>query len=119
VLPDVPFEQLDHDQRMLFMKQQVEPAMKPLFQRHDPEKYAEFGCKTCHGDGAEAGNWETPVPSLPMLDFNDLSKHAPQDLEWMKSVIQPTMAKLLREPEYSKENPDGFGCTHCHPIGGT
>lgn len=116
VLPDVPFETLDHDQRIQFMKDTVVPAMQPIFQRHDAKEYAEFGCKTCHGEGAAVGNFEMPNVNLPALDFADLSKHEPADLEWMSKQVKPAMAKLLREPEYSKEAPDGFGCAHCHPV---
>ena len=51
-LPEgVAFEQLDQDQRVEFMKQKVVPAMKPIFQNHDAKKFADFGCKTCHGEG--------------------------------------------------------------------
>src|SRR5262245_3268483 len=55
VLPDVPFDKLDHEQKIAFMKQNVMPAMKPVFQNHDPKKFAEFRCTVCHGDGAKEG----------------------------------------------------------------
>lgn len=114
VLPDVPFDQLDHDQQIQFMKEKVVPTMEPLFKEHDATEFAEFGCKTCHGPGAEKGEFEMPNPELPKLNFADMSKHDPKDLEWMGKVIKPTMAKLLQEPEYTPETPDGFGCVHCH-----
>jgi hypothetical protein len=114
VLPDVPFEKLDHDQQIQFMKEVVVPKMAPLFQAHDAKEFADFGCKTCHGPGAEKGEFEMPNPGLPKLNFKDMSKHKPEDLEWMGKVIKPEMAKLLGEPEYSESTPDGFGCVHCH-----
>ena len=114
VLPDVPFEKLDHDQQIQFMKEKVVPTMEPLFKEHDPKEFAEFGCKTCHGAGAEKGEFEMPNPNLPKLNFADMSKHKKQDLEWMGKVIKPTMAMLLQQPEYTPETPDGFGCVHCH-----
>jgi len=118
VLPDVPFEKLDHDQQIQFMKEVVVPTMGPLFQAHDPKEFAEFGCKTCHGPGAEKGEFDMPNPGLPKLNFADMSKHKKEDLEWMGKVIKPQMAKLLKEPEYSAENPTGFGCGECHTIEG-
>jgi predicted small lipoprotein YifL len=118
VLPDVPFEKLDHDQQIQFMKEQVVPTMAPLFKEHDPKEFAEFGCKNCHGDGAEKGEFEMPNPNLPKLDFADMSKFEKHDIEWMSKVIKPTMAKLLQEAEYSPENPEGFGCMHCHTAAG-
>src|ERR1700749_572091 len=59
-LPDVPFDQLDQDQRANLKKEKVAPAMKPVFQNHDPKMYAEFGCKTCHGKEVEKGHFDMP-----------------------------------------------------------
>jgi len=114
VLPDVPFEQLDHRQRIQFMKQVVVPAMKPLFQNHKPGQLADFGCKTCHGEAADHGEFNMPSDKIPKLNLADLGKFEQVDIEWMKTEIKPTMARLLKEPEYSPENPRGFGCLHCH-----
>lgn len=120
-LPEgVPFDQLDQDQRVEFMKQKVVPAMKPIFQNHDATKYAEFGCKTCHGEQAMQGHFDMPNSDLPKLNFNDqsaMAKFKKEDLEWMAKEVKPTMAKLLSEPEFTPENPKGFGCTDCHTSG--
>jgi hypothetical protein len=113
-LPDVPFEQLDHQQRLRFMEQVVVPAMTPIFQRHDPQEFATFGCKTCHGEGAERGEFHMPNDKLPKLSFSDMSKFEQRDLEWMKTQVKPTMARLLQEQEHSPQTPQGFGCLHCH-----
>lgn len=118
VLPDVPFEQLDHDQQIQFMKEKVVPTMGPLFKEHDAEEFAEFGCKTCHGPGAEQGEFDMPAAHLPKLNFGDMSKFDPKTVEWMGKVVKPTMAKLLGEAEYSPENPKGFGCLQCHTAEG-
>lgn len=114
VLPDVPFDQLDHDQKIAFMKQVVMPKMGPIFQRHDRQQYAEFGCKTCHGPGADEGEFHMPNDELPKLNFADLSKFEQRDVEWMKATVKPTMAQLLQAPELTPDNPDGFGCLDCH-----
>jgi cytochrome c553 len=113
-LPDVPFGDLDYDQRVVFMKQRVVPTMKPLFLNHDAAKYAEFGCPTCHGDSARAGDYEMPNPKLPRLDLENLGKHEAEYVEWMSREILPAMARLVREPMYSEANPDGFSCLRCH-----
>jgi hypothetical protein len=113
-LPDVPFDQLDHDQRMEFMKTVVFPTMKPLFQNHDAKKFAVFQCETCHGKGAADGHFDMPNAELPKLNFGDMSKFKKEDIEWMGKDIKPTMAKLLKLPEYTPENPKGFGCLECH-----
>src|SRR5688572_6062577 len=74
VLPDVPFEKLDHDQQIQFMTERVVPTMGPLFKEHDLKEFAEFGCETCHGEGAEKkGEFDMPNPNLPKLNFADMS----------------------------------------------
>jgi hypothetical protein len=117
VLPDVPYEMLDHDQRVQFMKERVVPAMKPLFQRHDAQEFADFGCKTCHGDAAAAaGDWHMPSHELPAVDFANLDRHDRRDLDWMRDDILPAMARLLGEKPIGRHSPDGFGCLRCHPA---
>lgn len=113
-LPDVPFDKLDHDQRIAFMKQKVVPVMKPIFQNHDAKDFAEFGCKTCHGEQAKDGHFDMPNPKLPKLNFKDMSKFKKEDLEWMKNEVLPTMGKTLGLPLHSNDNPKGFGCLNCH-----
>ncbi|MGE0549572.1 MAG: hypothetical protein AB7O24_13185 [Kofleriaceae bacterium] len=117
-LPDVPFDQLDHDQRAQFMDEKVVPAMAEIFKAYDPQKYAQFGCKTCHGPGAEKGEFHMPNPDLPKLNFSDMSKFKPEALEWMNTKVKPTMASLLKQPEMTKDNPEGFGCLECHTMEG-
>jgi hypothetical protein len=114
VLPDVPFDELDHDQKAEFMKQKVVPAMEPIFKGHDPQEFAEFGCVTCHGEQAKQGHFDMPSTDLPKLNFADMSKFKPEDIEWMQKEVKPTMAKLLGRPEYTPETPTGFGCQNCH-----
>lgn len=116
VLPDVPFEQLDQDQRAEFMKQKVVPVMKPLFQHHDPKHFAEFGCPTCHGAQAKDGHFDMPNPNLPKLNFSDMKKFKKEDVEWMNKEIAPTMSKILNMPLLSRENPKGFSCLACHTM---
>jgi hypothetical protein len=99
VLPDVPFAMLDRDQRARFMEERVVPVMAPLFRAHDPDRYAAFGCKTCHGASRD---FTMPNAALPRLgDQND-----PADVEWMTTTIKPAMAKLLDDPV--------LDCSRCH-----
>ncbi len=115
-LPDVPFDSLDHEQRIQFMKEVVLPTMEPLFKGHDATKYAEFGCKTCHGPSAEQGKFDMPNEGLPKLFGPGMAKFKKEDLEWMGKEIKPTMARLLKQTEYSESNPKGFGCLECHTM---
>lgn len=113
-LPDVPFEQLDHDQKIQFMKEVVVPQMRSLFESHDPEEFANFGCKTCHGPDADRGHYHMPSDELPKLNFSNMSEFEQRDIDFMQIEVKPLMARLLQEPEHSPENPRGFGCLHCH-----
>jgi cytochrome c553 len=114
-LPDVPFEQLDPDQRIEFMKQKVMPELQAIFQAHDAQEFAEFGCVTCHGEQAKQGQFDMPNPSLPKLN-QDMSGFKKEDLEWMSTKVKPAMARLLGRSEWSPDNPQGFGCAACHTF---
>jgi hypothetical protein len=109
----VPFAELDLDHQIEFMKTTVVPAMKPIFQQHDAHKFADFGCATCHGPDANAGDFEMPNDKLPKLDFSDLSQFQTADLDWMQRQVKPTMARLLdlREADDPKQ---GLACLTCH-----
>jgi hypothetical protein len=104
VLPDAAFAELDHDQRMKLMKEHVLPAMTKRFRDHDPKKFAEVTCKTCHAEHS----FEMPNAELPHLDVGDLSGFEERDVEWMKSEIVPAMRDLLEDPS--------LRCGRCHPI---
>jgi hypothetical protein len=113
-LPDVPFDQLDHDQKIQLMKYVIVPKMRPLFQGHDAQKFAQFGCKTCHGPAADNGEFHMPNDLLPKLNFADMSKFKQADIDFMTNEVKPTMAKLLKLPEHTPQNKEGFGCLDCH-----
>jgi hypothetical protein len=110
------FDKLTHDEKMKFMKEKVVPPMKKAFQDFDAKKYAEFGCKTCHGKDPKKTKFKMPNPELPALDFKALEagKQKPKVAEWMAKVVKPEMAKILEQPEMTKDNPKGFGCLECH-----
>ena len=112
------FDKLTHEEKMDFMKKQVVPTMKPLFQDFDKKKFANFGCKTCHGKDPVKSKYKLPNPALPKLDFAALKagKQAPKVAEFMEKSVKPGMAKLLQQPEMSVSNPTGFGCLECHQM---
>ncbi len=113
---DFDFDKLTHAEQVDFMKKQVVPRMKKLFQAFDAKEYATFGCKTCHGKDPQGSKYKMPNPELPKLDFAALKadKQEPKIAAFMTKTVKPEMAKLLHQPEYSDSNPDGFGCLECH-----
>jgi hypothetical protein len=118
---DMAFKDMTADQRVAFMKLTVVPTMKPMFQEFDAKKFAEFNCKTCHGEGAVDGSFEMPNPNLPRLpkpaDFPAYAqdpKHQPW-LKFMGEKVKPEMAKLLKVTEFDpKTNTGDFSCHACH-----
>jgi hypothetical protein len=112
------FSKLSHEEKAEFMKKNVVPAMKTEFQKFDAKKYAEFGCKTCHGKDPKATKFKMPSPDLPKLDFAALQagKQKPETAKFMGEVVKPQMAKILGEKEFDMKHPEagGFGCLECH-----
>ncbi|MBA3538134.1 MAG: hypothetical protein H0T79_00760, partial [Deltaproteobacteria bacterium] len=114
----VPFDKLDHDGKVAFMKKNVMPAMRKAFQNFDAKEFAKFTCKTCHGKDPEKTKYEMPNPELDKLDFAAIKagKQEPKMAEFMAKVVKPEMAKILGEAEMTETNPKGFGCLHCHEM---
>jgi hypothetical protein len=100
------------------MKTKVVPAMKTAFQGFDKKKFANFGCKTCHGKNPEKVKYKMPNPDLPKLDFAALKagKQKPEIAKFMADSVKPGMAKLLEQPMMDEANPKGFGCLECHQM---
>jgi len=103
-------------------------------------------CETCHGVDPDAGGWRMPaVAALPRPVVREAGWEnygAPMDAQmrnaiygysaeasktpraaYMREVVLPGMARLLRRPaydftrtyEYNREH-FAFGCYHCHKV---
>lgn len=112
---DRPFDEMNHETRIAYMKHRVVPTMTPIFQRHDSQKFANFGCETCHGPAAREGDFIMPNDALPKIGKDVMNKFDRADIDWMLTEVKPTMARLLKQPEWSPANPTGFDCFGCHP----
>ena len=118
--PDA-FMKLSHDEKIKIMEKKVLPAMTKAFKAYDAKHFAKFGCKTCHGKGADkGGDFKMPNPDLPVLDFEAIKagKQDPKMAEWMGKTVKPEMAKLLGVEQWDEQHPGGFGCHGCHNIKG-
>jgi hypothetical protein len=101
-----------------FMKKKVMPAMSKTFQAFNAEKYANFGCKTCHGPDMK------PKPSafLPELHIKDgklVEAADPKNadiLKFMGEHVSPEMADIFGKPHYDPKTQQGFGCGGCHKM---
>ena len=117
----VAWKDMSKDQRKQFMKDNVMPKMAEEFQAFDGKKYAEFSCKTCHGEGAKDGSFKMPNPNLPKLpmDHNammELAKKKADAAKFMATKVKPDMANLLGEDPWDEQHPTGFGCGACHEM---
>jgi cytochrome c553 len=120
----VDWENMTFDQRKKLMKSAVLPELKKAFQSFDAKKYQKFTCATCHGDGATDGKFKMPNAKLPKLPpptdraaFAALQTKKPEAVKFMGTVVTPKVAALLGLPEWSPQNPKGFGCYACHTSG--
>jgi hypothetical protein len=103
------------DQKVAFMKAAVMPKLGPIFQAVDAKKYADFGCKTCHGPDKKE-----PKAFLPHLTFKNgkltCFAEKPEVSKFMMEKVSPAMADALGEPHYDPKTQKGFGCGGCHTI---
>lgn len=111
---------LDRDERLAFMTDEVEPTMRAIFQEHDEERWASFGCETCHGADAVDRDYEMPsvLGALPLENTIEVAEmRNPEMTAFMLDDVFPTMAALLDEPKFSETTePDGFRCVRCHVV---
>lgn len=122
----VDWERMTFDERKKLMKAKVLPELKKAFQSVNPKRYEKFTCATCHGDGATTGKFKMPNPKLPKLPaptdrdgFMALQQKKPEVFKFMETVVKPTVAGIVGVPEWSPQNPKGFGCFACHTSGAT
>jgi hypothetical protein len=118
-IPKGPWKDMNHDDRLVFMKKVVFPKMKPEFVAFDSKDFGDMTCVTCHGDGAKDKTFKMPNPKLPKLPateegFKKLQEKHPEAVKFMREKVVPDMASLLGEEPYNRETHKGFGCFECH-----
>jgi len=121
--PPKPWHDMEMREKGQYMKDVVLPTMKRIFQEHDPENYADFGCDTCHGLDAKERHFEMPNPDLyalyptgsPQQKQMVVDKKA--TVTFMFNEVIPVMQQLLGEEPYDPVTKKGFSCYECHPHG--
>lgn len=116
------WKDMNHAQRMDYMKKTVFPKMKDEFAAYDAKRFGEMNCKTCHGDGAADGSFTMPNAKLPPVpakpeDFKKMMAKKPEISKFMMEKVVPDMAQLLGEQPYDVKTQQGFGCHDCHTDG--
>jgi hypothetical protein len=112
---DVWKEGMTKDEEIAFMKKNVVPEMGPVFKGYNAKRYAEFGCKTCHGP-----KFKEPKDYLPKLTFKDGKITAfaekPEIAKFMAEQVTPHMAAAMGMKPFDMTTHTGFGCNGCHTV---
>ena len=111
------WDTMDFEQRSAHMYDVVEPRMAEIFQEIDPERFADFECSSCHGQGDSEGHYRMPNPDLPTIDpahmYKKHRKATPEMTHFMWKVVEPEMANLLGKSHGSK---GAINCATCHVL---
>jgi hypothetical protein len=121
--PQVAWADMTKPQRGKYMATVVMPRMGELFRSFDAKEFAEFGCKTCHGQDARERAFKMPNPGIYELPatpegWGSLMKDKPEFMKFMNEKVKPEMATLLGLKQFEPQNPQPgtFGCNGCHTI---
>lgn len=121
--PPKPWADMALDERKAYMRDVVVPRMEPLFLAYDAERYAGFGCRTCHGAAARERNYAMPNPDLFTLhpsgtpEQKRVVEEREEAARFMFNAVTPTMRSLLGAAPYDAATGTGFVCFNCHPNG--
>lgn len=113
------WDSMDHEAREHFMEDTVMPRMAAVFKGFDAGEFGQFDCTSCHGSGIADHTYKMPHPDLPALSVDEIANPDEDHkaiTEFMMNTVKPEMAALLGKPEYTPENPQGFGCFNCHTM---
>jgi cytochrome c553 len=124
--PEVAWKEMTFKQKKAYMKDAVEPTMKPIFQAFDAKKFKTVNCQTCHGkDGTERkfkmpSNDIHPLPNTKEAFEAKLKTEPtwPKWTEFMAKKVEPAMGKLLDVPVFDPQKPveGAFSCGKCHKL---
>lgn len=114
---DQRWDELSVGDKTTYMIEVVEPKMRAAFEEHDAERFADFGCATCHGAGADDGTYAMPNPALPHLRekgfYKEHRKATPEITKFMWNGVDKPMGELLGK---TVGHTGEFDCRSCHVI---
>lgn len=115
VAPEQPWSEMSHEDKGTDMVMRFEPVFRVMFQGHDTEEFGHFGCGTCHGEDAEAVEYEMPSAQLPPVPmpgtpaYQAMTEHEPEMVRFMEEEVTPAMQTMLGVGAT-------FTCQGCHPV---
>lgn len=114
----VSWNEMDRDQRLAYMQSTVNPEMQAMFQEFDGERFADFGCASCHGANMQDVDFAMPNGVAPLDPTAIPAMFGSEEpmLVFMTQQVWPRMGELLGREMYSEENTSGFSCLNCHAM---
>lgn len=110
------FTGMTAEQKLAHMKTVIMPKMSKVFQEGDAKHYADFGCKTCHGDKKQDPHVVLPKLTLSGDGFQKLMAAKPAVTKFMAEKVTPAMATAMNEQPFDPKTHKGFGCGGCHAV---
>jgi hypothetical protein len=110
--PETPWAEMSSADREMYMVGKVLPIMEEAFRGHDPDRYASFGCETCHGDDMRETHFAMPSPRLYHLPregtpaYAQMLRHFGPTVTFMRDEVTPTMSAIMGQPNLT--------CGACH-----
>lgn len=116
---DKPWTELEHEERLSHMGDVVMPKLQAIFEGHDAERFSDFSCATCHGNGATDGSFAMPNPNLPTLDASNMykkhRKESPAMTKLMWKQVEPALADSIAQT-YGLSDDAQVKCSSCHIV---
>jgi hypothetical protein len=108
-------DDMSKDQKVAFMKKNVVPRMRNVFDDQGGRRSGSFGCQTCHGSA-----FKDPQDFLPRLTMRGgkitAFEEKPQVAKFMAEQVVPQMAAAMGMKPYDPATHQGFGCGGCHAV---
>ncbi len=118
--PPMPWAEMSTEQRGRYMADVILPYFRTLFQEYDAERYASFGCQTCHGANMNERSFAMPNPDLMPLhasgtpEQRQMVEEHPRMVRFMFNHVVPAARAAVGGAPYDPETREGFGCMSCH-----
>ncbi len=112
--PEQPWSTMSHEDKEMDMVGRFLPIMTEIFQEYDAQRFADFGCESCHGTDMRERHFEMPSDQLPPVPlpgtpaYQQMAQHSPEMTRFMEEQVTPTMQTLLGMGAT-------FTCNGCHP----
>ncbi len=113
--PETPWSDMSHEEREFDMIGRFHPIYRELFQQHDAERWAEFGCENCHGPNGSETNFAMPSDHLPPVpapgseSYNRARGVLTDMYTFMEEQVTANMTTMLGQE---------VTCQSCHPSAG-